>query len=48
MSEAVRRCCLGWKCDARYVRGGIQNRTREYDVVKFTPEEDCGSTNAMQ
>ena len=21
MSEAVRRCCLGWKCDAKFVRG---------------------------
>ena len=25
MSKAVRRCYLGWKCDAKYVRGGIHN-----------------------
>ena len=49
MSEAVRRCCLGWKCNVKYVRGGIHivNHMREYDMLYFTPGKDCGPLNAM-
>ena len=51
MSEAVGRCYLGWKCDAKYMRGAYIKWIECENIIilfNFTPGEDCGPMNAMQ
>ena len=49
MLKAVFKCCLGWKCDAKYIRGAhAVNNMCKYIMFNITAEEDCGTMNVIR